>query len=106
MKKLIVAALFLPSVAMANFETGNSLYAGLTSHELVSRMVGLGYVKGVFDAHLGSSICIPDSGNITAGQVSDIVLRHLRNTPEHRNYPANYLVVSALSQVWPCGKRM
>jgi hypothetical protein len=106
MKKLIAAALFLPSVAMANFETGNSLYADLTSHELVHRMVGLGYVKGIFDAHLGSSICISDSGNINAGQVSDIVLRYLQNNPEYRNYSANFLIVSVLSQVWPCGKKM
>jgi hypothetical protein len=103
MKKLIILALLVPSLAFAEstyFETGNTLFAKLESGNAVERMVALGYVKGIADAHSGHNICAPVS--VTAGQVNDMVYQYLRIYPENRSYTANSLVLYVLSSAWPC----
>ena len=107
MKKLIAAALFVPSVALANvthFETGNTLLSKIDSINTVEQMVALGYIKGIADAHSGTSICAPLS--VTAGQINDMVAQFLRVYPEHRSYTGGSIVLHVLSSAWPCGKRM
>lgn len=108
MKKLVFLIL-VASFSFAGFIDGNNLYqAGL---EYYKNNIGErcnwfqngfyeGYVDGVFDAYNGILICSPN--NIKAGQVFDIVFKYLQNHPENRNLSANYLVLKALQEVWPC----
>jgi hypothetical protein len=106
MRKLIAIALFVPSMASAEFFTGNKLLSLLNGTTL-DQVQALGYIQGVFDAHSSVIICPP--GNITAGQVNDMVKNYLSNTPALRHYSADTIIGEALSKVWPCqdkGKRL
>ena len=107
MKKLLAIIFFVPSVALANgshFETGNTLLAKIDSTSMVEKMVALGYIKGIADAHSGTNICAPLSA--TAGQLNDMVAQFLRAYPENRSYTGGSLVLYVLSNAWPCGKMM
>jgi len=110
MKKMIFL-FFMVSFSFAWFIDGNSLYVdGL---EYYKNNIGEranwfrdgiyeGYVFGVFDAYNQILICSPQ--NVRGGQVFDIVFKYLQNHPEERNKAADFIVLKALSRVWPCGK--
>jgi len=48
-------------------------------------------------------LCIPQT--VTKGQLNDIVHRFLRGAPQHRDLPADVLVLLALGEHWPCSKK-
>lgn len=100
MKKLIATLLFIPAMAQAEFETGNTLLAKLESTSVVDRMFGTGYVVGVVDAYSGFLLCPP--ANVTVGQVTDMIKNYLQNTPATRNRTADIIISDALKNVWPC----
>lgn len=102
MKRLITVLLFMPCMAYAEFESGNTLLAKLTSTEIYERLNGMGYVAGVFDSHKTLTHCAPDNSGITAGQITDIAVAYLRNRPAVRNMSADVLLREAFKQVWPC----
>jgi hypothetical protein len=99
MKKLIATLLFVPCIASAEFMSGNSLHSKMTG-DFGDKMQALGFIQGVFDVYVSVTFCSPD--NVTAGQVSDIVKRHLDNNPSTRHKTAESLINQALKQVWPC----
>ena len=103
MKKLLVALLFVPAMAHAEFFTGNKLLSLLQSNEVLDRIHGLGYIQGVFDAHMGITVCPPN--DITAGQVKDMIKNYLENIPATRHRSADLIVRDALKSVWPCSNR-
>jgi len=99
MKKFIASLLFVPCMASAEFMSGNSLHSKMTG-DFGDKMQALGFIQGVFDVYVSVTFCSPD--NVTAGQVSDIVKRHLDNNPSTRHKTAESLINQALKQVWPC----
>lgn len=103
MKKLTLIISLLCGTAHAEFYTGNDLYNKLISDNAIERMVGLGFVIGVFDTAQSVAHCAPD--NITAGQVRDMVRQHLEATPSVRHYAAEVQVRYVLSRAWPCPKK-
>jgi len=103
MKKTLMAILFLPSMASAEFLTGNDLLSRMNSEEVVQRMFALGYVAGVSDAQQHVFSC-PPSG-VTNGQVRDVVRSYIEANPSIRHKTADMLVTDALKQVWPCANR-
>lgn len=106
MKKFIAGLLMVPCVAYANFINGNDLWRYLNETDYFSKGHSLGYITGVFDAYRGTHHCPPaNGGNITAGQVSDIVKKYLENHPQIRNLSADLLVLMALVQTWPCPQK-
>ena len=100
MKKLIAGLLFVPSLAMAEFYTGNTLLSKMQSKSSVDHGLALGYVLGVHDAQEGLTHCSP--ANITAGQVHDMVKQALEVLPSIRNETADIIVQAVLSAEWPC----
>jgi hypothetical protein len=50
MKKLLIALMFIPTIARAEFLTGNDLFIKLTG-DVGDRMYALGYVVGVYEHH-------------------------------------------------------
>jgi Rap1a immunity proteins len=66
--------------------------------------VGLasGYILGVSDAVSGVLICIEDE--VSVKQVKQVVFNYMKSRPEQWNRSANYSVVNALREVWPCKK--
>lgn len=104
MKRLIATLTFGVSLAAnAEFYSGNDLLSKLNDSSVVDRMVGMGYVIGVFDVTRGIIHCPPE--NITAGQVRDMVHQYLRASPSDRHLSADQHVVQVLKQNWPCAKR-
>ena len=92
MRKLLIALLFVPTIAQAEFWTGNKLYERLSSTEVTDRIMGMGYVMGVYDVAVHALFCPPGSEtNITAGQVRDMAFNWLGNNPHRRNESAEKL---------------
>jgi hypothetical protein len=104
MKKLLIALMFIPAMARAEFLTGNDLFMKLTG-DLGDRMYALGYVVGIYDVNVHVTICPRVESTITAGQVKDIALQHLTNNPGQRHRNAESLVRESLAKVWPCQNR-
>jgi hypothetical protein len=59
MKKIIAILLCIPSLAMAEFYTGNQLLTKMRSTNTVDKAIALGYVMGVADAHQDLTYCPP-----------------------------------------------
>jgi hypothetical protein len=108
---LAVLAAALPlSAARSEFTTGNSLWT------LCNEAAGtwcVAYVEGVADVLLpiwakggdfnGWRACIPKDA--IGSQVTDVVIKFLREHPEWRHFTASSLVAQALAQAFPCRSR-
>lgn len=106
MRKLLIALLFVPTIAQAEFWTGNKLYEKLTSTETSDRIQAMGYVMGVYDVAVHALFCPPGSETyITVGQIRDMASNWLGNNPHRRNESAEKLVIEAYRQAWPCRNR-
>jgi len=103
MQKIFLSLIMLTSLSFAGFIDGNELYDKYQKGQNNILSAGGfydGYVLGIFDAYYNILFCPPI--NIKSGQVLDIVLKYLQNHPEIRNKPADYIVIKALQEVWPC----
>ena len=105
MRKLIVALLFVPAMAHAEFWTGNKLYEKLNSTEVIERTQSLGYIMGVYDVGVHALFCPGNETQITAGQIRDMVFNWLANSPHRRHESAEKLVIDVFKQIWPCRNR-
>jgi Rap1a immunity proteins len=93
---------FAPSVAHAEFWSGNDLYSkalGNSSEQLIA----LGYITGTADALTKILWCPPLQ--VTLGQVKDVVMRSIQDNPQTRHFSADSLIGNALRQVWPCAEK-
>lgn len=110
---LIVTIITCPN-AMANFYSGNQLYEWGKALERTraNRHAGsdiedanmyYGFVSGVFDSASGA-VFFPKPGTSIA-QISDIVLKYLKENPELRNDNASDLAMDAFSSAFPCPKK-
>lgn len=113
-----VGGLLAASIALSNaspahgaFVDGNALYAECTATKddatyfsKASRCMG--YVLGVYDdmmfvlqAQYGKGDCTPN--RITAGQITDIVIKYIRDNPQERHFSGALLVRVALFEAFP-----
>ncbi|AHF83712.1 hypothetical protein RLEG3_18635 [Rhizobium leguminosarum bv. trifolii WSM1689] len=115
MTRLMCATILLAlgaSPAAAYFLTGNDLYQGCDTNNLIAdKARTMNYVLAVYDyddflrsALLTSdkmkAICLGE--NATAGQLTDVVCKYLRENPETRDRNAGFLVRLALAKTWSC----
>jgi hypothetical protein len=104
MKKLIAAMLFAPMFAhAAGFVTGNDLLRRMDSQDSFDRLYALGFVLGVHDTLSDEVICAPQGA--TAGQLRDVVRKHLTSNPETRDLGAATIVMVSLAITYPCSKK-
>jgi hypothetical protein len=101
MKKLLLALAFAGSAHAGVYETGNTLLRDIENNEF-GKMYVLGYVVGAADAYGGNALCIPTT--VTKGQLLDVVHQFLRAKPQHRDLPADVLVLLSLAEHWACPK--
>jgi len=102
MKKLLAILLFVPTLAYADFFTGNALLSRMNSSESLENSLALGYVMGVSDAYQNATHC---SGQlVTAGQTRDVVKLYLQRNPAVRDMAAEILIMVALAEAFPCPK--
>jgi len=80
--------------------TGQELFTKFSS----DRATALAYIAGVADAMSGVAICIPP-GQVTLGQMGDMVKQSLDRVPSERHLAADIYVQVTLSNRWPCNNR-
>ena len=98
---LTIALALWPRAALAL--TGNELLKRCEDNDAVQRAFCVGYVIGVADmVEEGPSGLICVATGVSNGQLSDIVVKFLRDHPERRHYSANSLVGVALMETYPC----
>jgi hypothetical protein len=105
MKNLVAVVMLVPTLAYAEFFTGNQLLAKMNSTEVSERIQAIGYIQGVFDTGQYLKHCAPDNAGITAGQIQDITRSYLEKNPAVRNLSADLLITEALRKIWPCANQ-
>lgn len=90
----------------AHAQPSSILYSG---QDLLNRMANApalasGYVAGVADSQAGVTICIPP-GQVTLGQMVDMVKQSLERVPSERHQSADLYVQATLSGRWPCNNK-
>lgn len=100
--------LILPTIVLGEENTfylsGNEM---LEACKAKSQMA-VGFMMGAIDGIRFQSsfyegklrICVPKGA--TAGQIRDIVCRHIEDNPTVRHYPSVFAVGSAISEAFPC----
>ena len=101
MKKWLVCLLFVPAMARAEFETGNTLYTKMMDQSIGEKM----YVMGVFDVYVNVTFCPGNQTGITAGQIRDMASAWLAANPTQRNRNAEALLNEIFKKAWPCQNR-
>jgi hypothetical protein len=105
MKRFLILAaccVALPSVA----QPSSILYSGqeLFTRFTTDRASALSYIAGVADSQSGVTICIPP-GQVTLGQMGDMVRQSLERIPSERHLSADVYVQVTLSNRWPCNNK-
>ena len=104
MKKLLIITAVLCGGAHAQqssiLYTGQELFTKFSS----DRATALAYIAGVADSQSGVTICIPP-GQVTLGQMGDMVRQSLERVPSERHVAADIYVQATLSNRWPCNNR-
>jgi hypothetical protein len=103
-RKLTLIGLMLSCCAHA--QQSSILYTGQELHSKFSsdRATALAYIAGVADSQSGVTICIPP-GQVTLGQMGDMVRQSLERVPSERHLAADVYVQVTLSNRWPCNRR-
>ena len=104
MKKLLLVTALLCGGAQA--QPSSILYSGQELYNKLSndRLSAMGYIAGVADSLSGITICIPP-GQVTLGQMSDMVKQSLERLPSERHLSADIFVQATLEKRWPCAKK-
>ena len=101
-----------PCGVYANEEitSGNKFY--VTCQDKKRLPVCVGYIAGVADAYVwlekDKKSCISrrlEDSDITADQLYDVVMKHLRDNPETRDQPAIQLIIKSMSSITGCPDR-
>lgn len=104
--KMKLLGIFLSAVIPAHAQQSSVLYTGqdLFTRFASDRTFALAYIAGVADSQAGVTICIPP-GQVTLGQMGDMVRQSLERVPSERHLPADVYVQVTLSGRWPCNNR-
>jgi hypothetical protein len=104
MKKLLLVTAMLCTSAHA--QPSSILYSGQELYNRLNndRLSAMGYIAGVADSLSSITICIPP-GQVTLGQMADMVKQSLERLPSERHLSADIFVQATLEKRWPCAKR-
>jgi hypothetical protein len=105
-----MSALSVPMTATAF--TGNQLLALCEQPNRMSEGYCIGFISGIDEGFRAAEFLYrhlrPDEGHhcrpngVNAGQLQDIVMRDLRQSPQRRHEPASLLVLDSLRRAFPC----
>ena len=104
--KMKLLGIFLSAVIPAHAQQSSVLYTGqdLFTRFASDRATALAYVAGVADSQSGVTICIPP-GQVTLGQMGDMVKQSLERIPSERHLAADVYVTVTLGNRWPCNNK-
>ena len=108
---LLAAGLHAPPARAGIYMSGTDLYSDCSVPKdnpvYFSRTERCtGFITGVVDATEGlrslqkQTYCVP--GNVTLGQLNEIVMNYLTSHPTVRDIAASALVMAALNETWHC----
>lgn len=102
---LVAALSFSPSITSANsfFLTGNDLWKGckINSPEASAYILGVVDTFDVFESALTTKMfCLP--ANVTGTQLTDMVCKNLKESPDIRHQNAAELVSGTFFTAFPC----
>jgi hypothetical protein len=111
---VLVFAIFCPLTGWAAFVDGNKLHEWLeadgriaagkaSSNDDTTAAEALGYVQGVIDQDNHKTVCLPS--RVSLGQAEAIVKKYVDAHPEHWQSHANFFVLAALYDAFPCTKQ-
>lgn len=100
--KIIALTLCACLPAHAEFFDGNKLLSRING-DTYDYINAVGYIMGVSDATRSVTHCPPE--NVTAGQIGDMVKKHLESNPGVRHLTADQHVTYVLQKSWPCAKK-
>lgn len=100
MRRFIASLLFVPTIASAEFMSGNSLLDYIQSRDSINRIYAMGYIAGVADANMSVTSCPPIT--IELGQIRDMVEQYLIINASTRHLSADVLIGDMLNKRWPC----
>lgn len=105
MKNKLLGLVLLASLS-AHAQPSSILYTGqdLFTRFTNDRVTALAYIAGVADSQSGVTICIPP-GQVTLGQMGDMVRQSLERIPSERHLSADVYVQVTLSNRWPCNNK-
>ncbi|TRM53299.1 hypothetical protein YH64_009375 [Achromobacter sp. LC458] len=113
-KRMMSAAAFAAVMATSysaradDFSSGNYWLPVCQSTVAAQNMLCLAYVRGVWDgitlheelSKTAPYFCVPK--NVTVGQLKDVFLKYLVDTPRNRHLSGDVLVMTSLMQAFPC----
>lgn len=102
MKRFIAGLLLVPTMAHAQFWSGNMLLQRLQSTDASERILATGYIMGVSDTQQQVGHC--SGAHVTVGQTRDVVKLYLEQNPSVRDMSADLLAAIALGLAFPCPK--
>jgi hypothetical protein len=100
---LLAICALVPSRAFAGFDSGNDLYKFCNNTQnTFEQGMCYGAISGYFDSMKVAFSCKRSEDNVTRKQVVDIVMKHLRENPSTRNYPAAIISMAAFKEAFDC----
>jgi hypothetical protein len=104
--KNTLLGLLLTAFLPAHAQPSSILYSGqdLFNRFANDRPFALAYIAGVADSQSGVTVCIPP-GQVTLGQMGDMVRQSLERVPSERHLAADIYVQATLSNRWPCNNK-
>jgi len=107
------AAIVLLTMAPAHAQhvstvTGNQLLEYCESKDAFAQGLCDGYITGASDIESMEGSAFPDRrrsctpNTVTNGQMTDVVVKYLKDHPEERHMLAAVLVVEAVTKAFPC----
>ena len=98
----LVGAFMVPASASGFFDTGNNLLEKWDGTP-VARSYALGFIVGTYDSMSAEQACLPELA--TKGQISEVVIKFIRDDPSVRHLQASTLVKVSLATTFPCAAK-
>jgi hypothetical protein len=88
--------------ARTYWNSGNELYRICESPSRFDDGLCIGIVVGTIEMYEEMGGNCPYTRNVTKGQARDVVMKFLRDHPQHRHLPASWLIVMAIEDAFFC----
>jgi hypothetical protein len=97
------------------FYSGNQLFAACSTQSSTHDSgLCLGYIIGVVDmvstvatafsaTGAPAAYCFPNG--VTTGRIRDVAIQRLQAHPEERHYPAAGIILTAITEAFPCARK-